>query len=939
LGINPANVFRRQIYAVYRVFYSVCSIALDNINNRDYLWVTKITIVRKLVAILLLSFLFADFATAQQTGGQGAPAAKPGAPGAKPGGPGGPPPAIGRAFGKVTDSTGQPIQATAVVLKSTVDPTTKKKKLVLMKGMDTKANGEFNFEDLPIVQALVVRLSSTGYKSQDVSFTIIPAAAQATPGQNNSSNPFGALPSFEKDLGAVKLQADVAQLATATVTAKTPPMKLELDKKVFNVSQNIVSAGGTGVDVMRNVPSVNVDIDGNLTLRGATPTIFIDGRPTTLTLDEIPADAIESVEVMTNPSAKYDASGGGSGIVNIILKKNRKQGYNGSISGGIDSHGQPNALVGLSLRQNKVNFTLNGLYNGINPKTTGNTDRTTHIHDAQKNTDTTNRLLQSDLQRSPGHFMFGQIGLDWFVTNKTTLSASYLRVGGTFKPTDLSLIETDITPSGSPLYSVFSTRTADNYRHFAVNGAQFGMKHTFAKKGEEWTIDGSYFDVNSNFTSDYVTDYYQGNRGTPVAFTLQQQQLGTAAPRFFTFQSDYVNPLGEKTKLEAGVRTSIQKLENDNHTYTVDENGHSTENLLGLSDYGSTAKVYAAYVNFTSGVGNFGYALGLRGESSNYTGDLHNNGQHFHNSYPISLFPSIFLSQKLKHNQELQLSVTRKINRPGFFQLIPFTDYSDTLNITRGNPDLVPEFTYNSEFSYMKTFPHNNTILVSAYYKYTTNLITRYLKPDLDPKGRAVFINTYENANNAYTVGGEVTSTNTITKWWDMTLNLNVYQSHINTENLNQPSQDAIVSYFGKFNSNFKIPGNFTLQLTAIYQSKTNLPVNLNQNQFGPPGNVQQSSSQGYIKAYYGFDVALKYSFLKQNAASITASMTDIFRTRWSDQHTVSDNFEQEFDRLKDPQLFRLVFAYRFGKMDLNLFKRKSMNSQGMGDAGSSLQQ
>ena len=892
--------------------------------------------MRKLVAFLIFSFLFVDGSQAQQPGGQGAPGAKPGAPGGRPAGP---PPSIGRAFGKVTDSTGQPIAATAVVLKSTVDPTTKKKKLVLIKGMDTKANGEFNFEDLPIVQPMVIRLSATGYKSQDVPFTIMPAAAQATPGKANN-NPFGAMPSFEKDLGSVKLVTDITQLATATVTAKTPPMKLELDKKVFNVSQNIVSAGGTGVDVMRNVPSVNVDIDGNLTLRGATPTIFIDGRPTTLTLDEIPADAIESVEVMTNPSAKYDASGGGAGIVNIILKKNRKQGYNGSISAGMDSHGQPNALVGLSLRQNKVNFTLNGMYNGMNPKTTGNTQRVSSLYDSIGGRYDTTHLSQQDLQRSKGHFMFGQIGLDWFVSNKTTLSASYIHVEGSFKPTDVSNIRVDsISYLGDN--TIFSLKNANNDRTFHVNGAQLGMKHTFAKKGEEWTADGSFFDVNSNLVSNYNTQYYQGQPGSPVAYTTLQRQTGSAAPRFWTIQTDYVNPLGEKTKLEAGLRTSVQKLANDNATYDIDNSGHSTLLPYGVSDYTSTSTVYAAYVNFTSAIGNFGYALGLRGESSEYKGDLLNTTppQHFHNSYPFALFPSVFLSQKMKHNQELQLSLTRKINRPGFFQLIPFTDYSDSLNITRGNPNLVPEFTYNTEFSYMKTFPHNNTLLVSTYYKYTSNLITRYQIPGVNPSGKGVFINTYENANNAYTVGGEITSTDNITKWWDISLNVNVYNSHINTENLDQPSQPALWSWFGKFNSNFKIPGNFTVQLTGIYQSKTNLPVNLNNNQFGPPGNVQQSSAQGYIKAYGGVDIAVKYSFLKQNAASLTASMTDIFRTRWSDQHSVAPGYIQEYDRLKDPQLFRLVFSYRFGKMDLNLFKRKSMNGQGMGDAGSSMQQ
>jgi outer membrane receptor for ferrienterochelin and colicin len=313
--------------------------------------------------------------------------------------------------------------------------------------------------------------------------------------------------------------------------------------------------------------------------------------------------------------------------------------------------------------------------------------------------------------------------------------------------------------------------------------------------------------------------------------------------------------------------------------------------------------------------------------------------EHFSNKYPISLFPSIFLSQKLKHNQELQISATRKINRPSFFNLIPFTDYSDTLNITRGNPGLTPEFTINTEVTYMKTFPHNNTLLISAYYKYTDNLITRYQDSGTSPQGKAILINTYENANNAYTVGGEITSTDNITKWWDISVNANVYNSHINTENLNEPSQPAMWTFFGKFNSNFKLPGNFTVQLTAIYQGKTNLPVNLNNNQFGPPNSTTQSSSQGYIRPYWGLDMAVKKSFLKNNAASVTVSMSDIFRTRWSDQYSTSQFFEQEYDRLKDPQLFRVVFAYRFGKMDLNIFKRKDMNSQGMGDAGGSLQQ
>jgi outer membrane receptor protein involved in Fe transport len=845
----------------------------------------------------------------------------------------GPPPSIGRAYGKVTDSVGQPLaEISALVLKSTVDPTTKKKKLVLIKGMDTKTSGEFNFEDLPVFAPLVIRLSGTGYKTKDVPVTITMSGAPAggaAPAPGGQANPMGAMPSFDKDLGVIKLSEDVKTLSAATVTAAPPTMKLELDKKVFNVEKNIVSAGGTGLDVMRNVPSVNVDIDGNVTLRGQSPTIFVDGRPTTLTLDEIPADAIESVEVITNPSAKYDASGGGAGILNIILKKNRKQGYNGTLSAGIDSHGAANALVGFNVRQGKVNVSANGLYNGMNGKTVGNTDRYTYLGD-------TTRLLQQDLQRNKGHFLFGQIGLDWFVSNKTTLSASYIRVHGSFNPTDFSQIQTDSL--SAPDKSVtYATRTSPSVRAFDVNGAQLGVKHLFAKEGEEWTADGSLFSVNSTSTATYTTNYFTGAPGSPVAEVTQQQTLSSATPLFYTIQTDYTDPMGKKSKLEAGLRAAIQHLGNDANTYNNDGNGHYILDTLGVSDYTSTSAVYAAYANYTSGFGKFSYALGLRAESSNYTGKLINLDSTFKNSYPLSLFPSIFFSQKFAHDQELQLSATRKIQRPSFFQLIPYTNYSDTLNITRGNPGLLPQFTESFELTYMKTLPHSNTFLFSVYYKYTSNLITPYQDSGLNPVGVPVLINTYENASNSYNVGAEATMTYNIAHWWDASLNINVYNGHINTSNLDQPSQAAMWSSFGKFNSNFKLPAGFTIQLTATYQSKTQLPINQNQNMFGPPNSQTQASSQGYIKAFYGIDLAVKKTFLKNNAASVTVTMTDIFRTRWSDQFSESAYFQQEYNRLKDPQLVRVVFAYRFGKMDLNLFKRKDMHAQGMGDAGQSL--
>jgi hypothetical protein len=228
-------------------------------------------------------------------------------------------------------------------------------------------------------------------------------------------------------------------------------------------------------------------------------------------------------------------------------------------------------------------------------------------------------------------------------------------------------------------------------------------------------------------------------------------------------------------------------------------------------------------------------------------------------------------------------------------------------------------------------FNRSNTFLASLYYKHTNHLITRYLSVDYNPlSGKNDYINTYINANSSYSYGAEFTSINTIKKWWDISTNINLYNSKINTDNITGASQDALWSVFGKVNNNFKLPKNYTIQLSADYQSKTNLPINNSQG-FGPPMGQAQSSSQGYIRPFYGVDIAFKKTFLKNNAAAVTLSFNDIFATRKSDQHSEGLGFVQDFNRLNNPQMVRLNFTLRFGKMDMSLFKRQNLKSQGEG--------
>ncbi len=274
--------------------------------------------------------------------------------------------------------------------------------------------------------------------------------------------------------------------------------------------------------------------------------------------------------------------------------------------------------------------------------------------------------------------------------------------------------------------------------------------------------------------------------------------------------------------------------------------------------------------------------------------------------------------------------------------MIPFADYTDELNITQGNPDLKPQFTNSLEMSYSKTFKKNNNILASLYYKKTDDLITRYLVRGENPfSGKEAIINTYINANSSQSYGSEFTAQNFLTKWWDLTTNINVYNSEISTDT-GKTSSNNLWSWFGKINSNFKLPANFNIQLSGTYQSKTNLTPGSGGGFGGPPGarggatgggggggfGQSQSAAQGYIEPSYGVDVAIKKNFLKGNAASATLSFSDIFRTRTFNQHSESEFFIQDYNRLRDPQMIRFTLSYRFGKVDALLFKRKNLRSE-----------
>jgi len=820
--------------------------------------------MRKIVSLItgwLLLFCFT--VKAQQPGGKAASAS------------------TGSIYGKLLDAqTGKPIEYASVALLR-ADST-------VQTGMLSKTNGDFNFDNIALSK-YILKINFIGYE------TIYKPAVLS--GKTSSI-----------DIGNVKLKANVKSLAAVNVVGEKPAFTMAIDKRVFNVEKNLASIGGTATDVLKQVPSVNVDIDGNVTVRNGTPTIFIDGRPSTLTLDQIPADAIQNIEVVTNPSAKYDAEGM-SGILNIVLKKNKKAGINGALSAGVTSTGSTNAGIDFNLRQEKFNFFIN--YN-LRDRKSPMTGRLYRKNLGADTTTYTEQLEDGDFYRK---FQTGRIGFDWFIDNRNTITVSENITGGNFnKYNNQTLFEQDMHQQ-NVRYGTGINNTLNGFRNYTT---QLGYKHTFAREGEELTADFTYNYAKGDNSSNYSLQYFDLS-GAPI-YDPKKPELrygsGEGTTKYMTAQVDYVRPLGEKSKIEMGLRSNTRQFDNFTNTYGQNyPSGEFTLDTALSNSYHYQEQINAGYVSYTGAKNNFGYQVGLRAEQSNYDGETRlGQKSSYKINYPISLFPSLFLSQKFKGDHELQLNYSRRIRRPWFRDLLPTIDYSGQ-SATTGNPDLKPEFTNSFELSYLKDIAHKHNLLVSVYYRNTNNAITDFYVDttlNLNGQDQHVLLSYPINASTRNSYGAEFTLRSQLTKIWDLTTNVNLAQTKIDATSNGSNLSNQGITWFGKLNSNTRLPWNLTLQVSAEYESKQIMP-------------------QGEREPKWSMDAAVKKDMLKNKALSISLGIADIFNTDRNLSYTTTSFSEQEYYRKRLTREVRLNATWRFGKMDTNLFKKKSNKSK---DAG-----
>lgn len=787
----------------------------------------------------------------------------------------------GRVYGKVMDSkTKKPVEfASVVVLWYNKDS--------ILNGVLAKDNGEFNIENLPPMGGFRLKISQIGYKTSISKFFI------QVPNK------------LEVDLGDMKLDPDEKLLGEVEVTTQKSSVNLSIDKRVYNVDKDLSVKGGTGVDVMKNVPGVTVDADGNAQLRNQSPIIFVDGRPSNLTLQQIPADQIDRVEIITNPSVKFDANATG-GILNIIMKKNLKPGYNGMAMAYVGTGDRYGGMMNLNVKEGKWNFSGMYSYNQQMNRTKGFTNRTQL--DTAKNKTVTGYFNQENNTNFQNVFNFGRLGIDYNINIRNMISLNGMIVSGKIKSSDdqsFELLDKD------KVSLLSAERVNEQFAKFYNYNAQLMYKRTYPKVGKELTADVSYNRTIAD--NGFLFSTYLPN--LPVS--LQNNKGGNYANQG-VFQLDYVNPITETKKFEAGVKAYYKQTTQANTTsnYNYAKNEYVKDSAMS-NIYVIDDMINAAYVNYNSTTfWGIGYQAGLRFEQSYYFGNITDKKISFSYNYPSttddilkSIFPGIYFSKKLAKQQELQLNFSRKIQRPNFFQLMPVVMFADAQNYRIGNPQLRPEFKNIAELNYNKIFEKGN-YLGSGYFRYEEQPITDVAYPD--PNNPNVLVNTTVNGSNSIRYGMEHTFKYTLFKNLDVMLNANAF--YIYLRGLVVPTEPVVTStgyaYNIKSTISYKFPKNFTLQMNGSYESPRILLL-------------------GYSQPNYGFDVSVnKMIGVKW---ILNATVSDVMNTRRMGTYYETPFYIQELSRRRENRFFRFTVTYLFGKMDASIFKR-GKQMKGMGD-------
>jgi len=710
---------------------------------------------------------------------------------------------------------------------------------------------------------------------------------------------------IDNDNNTLKLRPIFMKLKvmkTIEVTADKSTLQLEPDKKVFNVEKSIISQGGTAADVLKNVPTINVDADGNMNMRGSDNiTIYIDGRQSaqlsnnpSQALQQLPAGMIEKVEIITNPSSKYEASGS-TGIINIVTKKNGQQGFNGSISAGFGDNDKFNKInkfnnsVLLNYQKNKINVFANYSYRYDTRTGYGILDLEDLINTNYP------KLYQNSTSLNLNRTHSVKAGIDYTISKTLSAGVSASRNFG-IQNSDENNIYFNQKVGGDTLSKRKRESSAlNNSKNF---DAAFFITKKFKKPSHSLSFDANISDnINLQNTdySDYnynlIEKYYFSN---PTLVNVSQPTHNTT----FNAQTDYSNSIN-KVKLESGLRYTNRIIDNTFLQDTLNVN----EAKLKQNDFVYNDIVAAAYLSASTEIGGYKLKSGVRAENTDYSFNQKTLGTKTNKSY-LSVFPTASIGKKLKHNVDFSMSYSKRINRPSTNNLNPLPDITNPTNIMVGNPNLKPVYLHALEASFSKYFGPQ-FVLATAYIRRQVNTIQRYVTYD-----SVAFISTvsFKNLNNSTNYGLELVTKNQLTNKYDITTNINLFEQQLNGENIMPGLSNRNFAATFRLIFNAKLPKNFSLQLSGNY-------------------NTPSRSILGSIKSLGFAEVGVRKDFLNHKLTT-SISLNDIFDTQRFRISIAGNGFERHMVRKRETRIIQFSLSYRFGQADTKKTKQQQENKE-----------
>ena len=825
---------------------------------------------------------------------------------------------LGAVVGMIVDENKQPVQYATVFVTHATDSTT-------VTGGITDETGRIIITEIPY-GTYFLQINAMGYSRH---FTPEFTLTQA--------NPRYMLRQFQITQRPQMLQG-------IEVVTQKEMLQQNLDKKVYNLENSIVTEGATAVEALAEIPSVDVDIEGNVSLRGTgNVTILVDGRPTNLTLEQIPASEIESIEVITNPSARLDPDGMG-GVINVMLKKKKQPGFNAFFSGSMAtsyfSYNKKYYLDGgnfsanLNYTYNKVTLFLNYNFRSGQWRNAGDLERTTWFQQNPEMPADSTFLNQNNLNRSQFFGNNVRAGIDYFINKQNTLSFSFGYNRMDNKDTS------NLTANN--LRWLLNEQTPQSFNKYNQDGAgkRYGNNFTgnvnykkiFDKQGRELTSDLYYTELSGNQKNQYLQQFLMPD-SLPDYF---QKTNTNSRNRTVTGQVDFVTPVGNGGRIETGYKISYRSISQEYSLFNGSSYHEFRENEQQRNNFKFQEMINAAYFIYSNSFWKvLKVQLGLRGEFANTWSQLLDNKPHYRDYLKLKniLYPTAHIRYDINDYHSLQLSFSRRVTRPNFWSLNPFVDVSDKQNLRMGNPNLGPEFANNLELGYSTSFK-SSSLSATLFYRHRTDLITRYtqmrqayIKDGLiyytliDDEiytmpiednflGTDTFtytLNSSQNLNKSQSVGLELVYGQRLWKFWRINFSGDCYYVKINSNDLIDPNLSNDWAYGFRLNQTFNLPKSWDLQLNFRFRSRSITTGSMG-GMFG--GGV----GQGRRNAQYSLNLGVKKSFLK-NTMSVSLNIRDLIynpkTTIHSYDYRTTGGYDSNSTRWRSALQMNLTVTYR----------------------------